>query len=168
MSVAAAALACGVTERTIRGRIERGNLRVTKRAGRVYIATADLIASDLLPVGESERERAGYTPDGQENRAASDIPSSLVELLKANQIELLELTEKAARASVLLETAEANARSAEERSRAEKENAERLESEVHELRARITELEAGVSINMTSDSEAPSRSWWSRMIGGTQ
>ncbi len=59
LSVAEAAKACGVSERVIRGRIERGTLRSATLGGEWVILRADLLDAGLLPIGQGERLQTG-------------------------------------------------------------------------------------------------------------
>jgi hypothetical protein len=151
-----AAEACSVSERSIRGRIERGTLRVVKRGGRVHIATVDLLAAGLLP--ESTPESADRAEPGSPSRgqgigqigSGSDVVVLLGETIRALQASEAE----AGRLRGLLESAEA-------KERQEVAATETAHAEVVELRARVQELEAQIVPAMPPDS----RAWWQRMLG---
>ena len=157
-----AANSCGISERSIRGRIERGTLRVVKRGGRVHIATVDLLAAGLLPADapnapESEnRAEPGRPARGQgngQNANSSDVVALLGETIRALQASEAE----AGRLRGLLESAEA-------KERQEVAATETAHAEVVELRARVQELQAQIVPVMPSDSQP----WWQRMISGGQ
>ena len=151
-----AAEACSISERSIRGRIERGTLRVVKRGGRVHIATVDLLAAGLLP--ESTPESADRAEPGSPSRgqgigqigSGSDVVVLLGETIRALQASEAE----AGRLRGLLESAEA-------KERQEVAATETAHAEVIELRARVQELEAQIVPAMPPDS----RAWWQRMLG---
>ena len=175
MTPAEAAQVCGVSERTIRGRIERGSLRTVKRGGRVHIATADLLAAGLLP-DMPEREGSGSVARGKENgqpAAGTDLVALLGETIRALQ----EAEAERGRLRGLLESTEA-------RERSEREAAEAAQEEIVRLRAKVMDLEAQAAQeaeaepvseatppepepgqdNVASDDQA--RPWWKRMLGG--
>lgn len=156
-----AAERCGISERSIRGRIERGTLRVVKRGGRVHIATVDLLAAGLLPEDTPESEqRAERAEPGSPSRGkgngqnanSSDVVALLGETIRALQASEAE----AGRLRGLLESAEA-------KERQEVTATETAHAEVVELRARIQELERQAVPVALPDS----RAWWQRIIGGT-
>jgi len=160
-----AAESCGISERSIRGRIERGTLRVVKRGGRVHIATVDLLAAGLLPAdapnvpeseNRAERAEPGRPARGQgngQNANSPDVVALLGETIRALQASEAE----AGRLRGLLESAEA-------KERREVQATETAHSEVVELRARVQELQAQIIPAMPPDS----RPWWERMFSGGQ
>ena len=156
MTPAEAAQACGVSERVIRGRIERGTLRTVKRGGRVHIATVDLLAAGLLPGETSRRTEPGSPSRGQEP-GAPDLVALLGETIRALQ----EAEAERGRLRGLLESAEA-------KERAEQAARDAAQAEVLELRARVKELEAQADTPAedATQAETSPRSWWQRMLGG--
>ena len=160
MTPAEAAQACGVSERVIRGRIERGTLRTVKRGGRVHIATVDLLAAGLLPGETSRRTEPGSPSRGQET-GAPDLVALLGETIRALQ----EAEAERGRLRGLLE-------SAETKERAEQAARDAAQAEVLELRARVKQLEAQVDAPAPADgaslAEVAPRSWWQRMLGGNE
>ena len=156
MTTAEAAQACGVSERTIRGRIERGKLRTVKRGGRVHIATVDLLEAGLLPVGE-DRATPGTPSRGRET-GQTDVVALLAETMRA----LREADEERGRLRGLLESAEA-------KERLERASVEAAQAEVMQLRAKVQELEARQvadtpDASTRAENERPS--FWMRMLGG--
>lgn len=166
MTPAEAAQACGVTERTIRGRIERGSLRTVKRGGRVHIATADLLSAGLLPVDYLVSDDPGETGNAARGKSGSGktgMETDLVQLLRDTQADLLRETAEHARAKALLETAEV-----QESRRMEAERA--AQDEIVRLRAKVMELEARAATPAEVEQQTKAgetRAWWQRMIGGT-
>ncbi len=146
MTPAEAAEACGVSERTIRGRIERGSLRTVKRQGRVYIARADLLSAGLLPETGSTG-KTGKAPRGQEN-GQDMIGLGIVGLLAETQKALRESDQERGRLLGLLESADA-------KQTAERSASDAAQVEVVELRARALELEARLPEAMATDSASP-------------
>ena len=147
-----AAEACGVSERSIRGRIERGTLRIVKRGGRVQITTVDLLAAGLIP--DDTPGNTGRVEPGTPARGQDGIPESVVVLL-GETIRALQVAEaEAGRLRGVLESTEA-------KERRELAATEAAHAEVFELRARVRELEAQAALEAASDS----RSWWNHLLG---
>jgi hypothetical protein len=156
MTPTEAAQACGVSERAIRGRLERGNLRHTKRGGRIFIATTDLLAAGLLPESPA-RVDSGTTSRGHspgKDAAQADLVALLGETIRALQ----ESEAERGRLQGLLE-------STETKEQAEREATEAAQAEVVALRARVQELEAQLPDTEKATDTEP-RSWWQRMLGG--
>lgn len=132
-SIPEAAKACGVSERTLRGRIERGTLTAHRKNGRVVIPTVDLLSAGLLP-GEADRAEPGRLSRGQlpgQETGAPDLVALLGETIRALQ----EAEAERGRLRGLLESSEA-------KERAEQAARDAAQAEVLELRARVKELEA--------------------------
>lgn len=160
-SIPEAAKACGVSERTLRGRIERGTLTAHRKNGRVVIPTVDLLSAGLLP-GEADRAEPGKVSRGQlpgQESGAPDLVALLGETIRALQ----EAEAERGRLRGLLE-------SAETKERAEQAARDAAQAEVLELRARVKELEAQADAPAPAEdapqAEAAPRSWWQRMLGG--
>ena len=170
MTPTEAAQACGVSERAIRGRIERGSLRHTKRGGRIFIATTDLLAAGLLPESPA-RADSGTTTRG--HSAGRDTgQADLVALLGETVRALQEAEAERGRLRGLLESTEA-------RERSEREAAEAAQEEIVRLRAKVMELEAQAAQEAETAPAEPepvqdivasgdqARPWWKRMLGGS-
>lgn len=137
MTPAEAAQACGVSERVIRGRIERGKLQTVKRNGRVFVATDGLLRAGLLPVSGPSGETGSVSRNREPGQGIGQdaLARDVVQLLRATQDRLEVSQRELGRLQGLLESAEA-------KERAEQAARDAAQAEVLELRARVKELEA--------------------------
>ena len=176
-----AAAALGVSPRTVRRYIERGDL--AGRAEEQGITKAWLVSIDSLQALRDRRVVPGHDRgDSSDVSAAAD---SLADVLERMSARLEARTAEAADAQARLELTErAESTLREERDRvrqelgAERERRERAESERDELAARLAALEepresphtagedAGGVEDPFAEEARPERSWWRRWFGG--
>lgn len=138
VTVAQAATQTGLTEKAIRRRIERGQLRTVKRAGRVLVLAVDLLDLD----GGPERGTSGH---GEPNVA----PGGVAEFVAAT-LRLSERVEELARAKGELEAKAGAAEAERDQLRKALEDAQ---AQLIEVRAEVKQLEAAA---------ATKGRWWRR------